>query len=406
MKILTLFMPFSANHSTPFATFNMRFLLCIALFLCGNQRVAAAQNSFAQASPQIDSTRDGFGRAKMGMYFKKNWDFRNAIIGLNARWSAKNSQTLILPKKISHYKPVFDDSFNVWNADIWSKGQPWGRFHPDNVHQFYGDPQVFVGNGCLHLLNEPIATPIVIENQPPSEQARMKRAQVETNAILPNLVKTGWVNAKGEIVASTQSNIDESAAIASQTQSQNPDLKPAILIPYSIGLANTFHSKNFTYGFFAIRSKNPSGPATWPAWWLTGRNNWPPEIDIFEMYGGATGKQVHTQTMTIHTGKVETHTKQMMMKKIRLSEDTDTAFHVYACLWTPTRIEFYTDNVRVKSVKLNKWMRQYYREPMYLILNNALENKYLPNLVESGNRTSDFQVDWVQVYQAIPQTTP
>lgn len=110
--------------------------------------------------------------------------------------------------------------------------------------------------------------------------------------------------------------------------------------------------------------------------------------------------------MTIHTGKVETHTKQMMMKKFRLSEDTDTAFHVYACLWTPKRIEFYTDNVRVKSVKLNKWMRQYYREPMYLILNNALENKYLPNLVESGNHTSDFQVDWVQVYQAIPQSTP
>jgi hypothetical protein len=51
-------------------------------------------------------------------------------------------------------------------------------------------------------------------------------------------------------------------------------------------------------------------------------------------------------------------------------------------------------------------MRQYYREPMYLILNNALENKYLPNLVESGNHTSDFQVDWVQVYQAIPQSTP
>jgi hypothetical protein len=27
-------------------------------------------------------------------------------------------------------------------------------------------------------------------------------------------------------------------------------------------------------------------------------------------------------------------------------------------------------------------------------------------LVSSGNATSDFQVDWVQVYQAIPQATP
>ena len=112
--------------------------------------------------PQIDSTRDGFGRAKLGMYFKKNWDFRNAWIGFRAHASTKNSETLILPKKINHYQRVFQDSFNDWKPEIWSKGQPWGRFHPDNVHQFYGDPQVFVGNGCLHLLNEPNPVPIVI----------------------------------------------------------------------------------------------------------------------------------------------------------------------------------------------------------------------------------------------------
>ena len=356
--------------------------------------------------PQIDSTRNGFGRAKLGMYFKKNWDFRNAWIGLRAHASTKNSETLFLPKKIKHYQRVFQDSFNTWNPEIWSKGQPWGRFHPDNVHQFYGDPQVFVGNGCLHLLNEPNPIPIVLETQPQQDQIRLKKAQTETNAILPNLVKTGFVDAQGQLVQSMENNLNESGAVASQIEPQEPSKKPAIIIPYSIGVANTFHSKNFTYGYFAIRSKNPSGPATWPAWWLTGKNNWPPEIDIFEMYGKANGKGVHTQTMTIHTGKVETHTKQMLMKKIRLSEDTDTAFHIYACLWTSKRIEFYTDNVRVKSVKLNRWMRQFFQEPMYLILNNGLENKYLPQLVASGNKTSDFQVDWVQVYQAIPQATP
>jgi beta-glucanase (GH16 family) len=171
------------------------------------------------------------------------------------------------------------------------------------------------------------------------------------------------------------------------------------MIPYSVGVVNTFHSNNFTYGYFAVRSKNPSGPATWPAWWLTGKNNWPPEIDIFEMYGKSTGKDVNTQTMTIHTGKVETHTKQMMMKKIRVSEDTDSSFHIYSCLWTPKKIDFYTDGIKVKSIRLNRWMAQFLKEPMYLILNNALENTYIPQLIASGNKTSDFQVDWVQVYQ-------
>lgn len=375
-------------------------------FLFGAMYFPMAAKAEAPTGLQIDSTRHGFGRAKMGMYFKKNWDFRNAWIGFRAHSSTKNSETLVLPKKIKHYQRVFQDSFNQWHPEIWSKGQPWGRFHPDNVHQFYGDPQVFVGNGCLHLLNEPIPVPIVLEQQPEQDQIRLKKAQAETNLILPNLVKTGFVDAQGQLLQSMENNAQDVGTIASQIVPEENNSKPAILIPYSIGLVNTFHSNSFTYGFFAIRSKNPAGPATWPAWWLTGKNNWPPEIDIFEMYGGATGKEVHTQTMTIHTGKVETHTKQMLMKKIRLSEDTDTAFHIYACLWTQKRIEFYTDNVLVKSVKLNKWMRQFYREPMYLILNNALENKYLPQLVNSGNQTSDFQVDWVQVYQSIPKATP
>lgn len=396
-------MPISSPHSAIKASIKLPLFFLILNFGNALQGVSAIPAKYMEAFPNIDSTRNGFGRAKMGMYFKKNWDIRNGWIGFRAHHLPKNSETLILPKNISNYQRVFHDSFNTWNPEIWSKGQPWGRFHPDNVHQFYGDPQVFVGNGCLHLLNEPQPVPIVLENQPTNEQVRLLKAQSETNAILPNLVKTGAVNAQGQLIESTEVQIDEAGAIANQTGSQEPLNKPAILIPYSIGVANTFHSKNFTYGYFAIRSKNPSGPATWPAWWLTGKNNWPPEIDIFEMYGRATGSGVHTQTMTIHTGKVETHTKQMLMKKIRLHEDTDTAFHIYACLWTSKRINFYTDNVLVKSVKLNRWMRQFYQEPMYLILNNGLENKYLPQLVASGNQTSDFQVDWVQVYQAIPQ---
>ena len=390
-----------------FVPFKQRSIALFTLsFLLGAMFFPNAAKAESPKRLQIDSTRHGFSRAKMGMYFKKNWDFRNAWIGFKAHQKTKNSETLVLPKKINHYQRVFQDSFNQWHPEIWSKGQPWGRFHPDNVHQFYGDPQVFVGDGSLHLLNEPIPVPIVLEQQPEQDQIRLKKAQAETNLILPNLVKTGFVDAQGQLLQSMENNVQGTGAIASSIAPEENNSKPAILIPYSIGLVNTFHSNSFTYGFFAIRSKNPAGPATWPAWWLTGKNNWPPEIDIFEMYGGATGEEVHTQTMTIHTGKVETHTKQMLMKKIRLSEDTDTDFHIYACLWTQKRIEFYTDNVLVKSVKLNKWMRQFYREPMYLILNNALENKYLPQLVNSGNQTSDFQVDWVQVYQSIPQATP
>ena len=345
--------------------------LILILFSLTTTRLASAK----AASP-IDSTTKGFRAAKMSMYFKKNWDFRSAKYSRQFKHQTKNTTSLVLPEEAKDYQLVFEDNFDTFNPAVWSKGQPWGRFHPDNAHQFYGDPQVFVANGKLHLLNEPRPYPIIIENQPKGDVERMYRAMNETNLIHKDIIQIQRVNAADSDTG-----------------------KLALMIPYSVGVVNTFHSQNFTYGYFAVRSKNPSGPATWPAWWLTGKNNWPPEIDIFEMYGKVTGKSVNTQTMTVHTGKVETHTKQMMMKKIRVSEDTDSSFHIYSCLWTPEKIDFYTDGIKVKSIRFNRWMAQFLKEPMYLVLNNALENTYIPQLIESGNKTSDFQVDWVKVYQ-------
>ena len=374
--------------------------LILILFSLTTTRLASAK-----ASSPIDSTTKGFRAAKMSMYFKKNWDFRSAKYSRQFKHQTKNTTSLVLPEEAKEYHLVFQDNFDTFNPAVWSKGQPWGRFHPDNAHQFYGDPQVFVAEGKLHLLNEPRPYPIIIEDQPKGDVERMYRAMNETNIIHKELIQIQRVNAQGNVIKYLGDHeVRDSSVSTSQVQqniaTEDSDTgKLAVMIPYSVGVVNTFHSQNFTYGYFAVRSKNPTGPATWPAWWLTGKKNWPPEIDIFEMYGKANGKSVSTQTMTVHTGKVETHTKQMMMKKIRVSEDTDTAFHIYACLWTPKKIDFYTDGIKVKSIRFNRWMAQFYQEPMFLVLNNGLENTYIPQLIESGNKTSDFQVDWVQVYQ-------
>lgn len=390
-------------HRPTINHFNV-FLRCASVILIYFSMTTSSLASAKNASP-IDSTKKGFHAAKLGMYFKKNWDFRSARYSRQFKHKIKNTTTLVLPEEAKEYQLVFEDNFDTFNPAVWSKGQPWGRFHPDNAHQFYGDPQVFVADGKLHLLNEPRPYPIIIENQPKGDVERMYRAMNETNLIQKELIQIQRVNDQGNVIKQLRDHEKMEGSGSTEQVQQNIATgdsdtgKLAFMIPYSVGVVNTFHSKNFTYGYFAVRSKNPKGPATWPAWWLTGKNNWPPEIDIFEMYGKATGNSVNTQTMTVHTGKVETHTKQMMMKKIRVSEDTDTAFHIYACLWTPKKIDFYTDGIKVKSIQFNRWMAQFYQEPMFLVLNNALENTYIPQLIESGNKTSDFQVDWVQVYQ-------
>lgn len=289
-------------------------------------------------SQNIDSTKIGYKRGLIGLFFKKNFDFRNGFSRIGYHLSKKNSENLVLPKNCSNYKRTFFDSFNTFNPSNWSKGQPWGQYHPDFHHQYYGQDQIYVKDGLLHLLNE--YKPITF----------------------------------------------------------NPNTKDSVTIPYGTGLINSLNQKCFQYGFFAIRSKNPIGPATWPAFWLTGKNNWPPEIDIFEMYGKNKGQNIHKQTMTVHVGKTENKTKKLLMKSIQLPKNTDQEFHIYSCLWEPKKITFYTDGVKVKTIKLNKWMQQFYNEPMYIIINNALDHEHLQPLKEA-QMPQDFQVDWVQVYQ-------
>lgn len=296
--------------------------------------------SFNYVNSQVnsDSTKNGYGRAKISLFCKNTFDFRNMFSKFSYNTSKKNSNNLVLPRECASYKRTFYDSFNSFESKNWEKGQPWGQYHPSFPHQYYGDSQIFVKDGILHLLNE---------NKP---------------------------------------------------KVFHKSIHDSITITYGTGLINSSNQKCFQYGYFAVRSKNPQGAATWPAFWLTGKNNWPPEIDIFEMYGGKDGKRIHEQTMTVHVGKMESKTKRMILKSMNLPKNTDSVFHIYSCLWEPKRITFYTDGVKIKRIRLSKWMRQFYLEPMYIILNNAVDHDFL-NEIKSAKMPQDFQVDWVQVYQ-------
>ncbi|MBS3915109.1 MAG: glycoside hydrolase family 16 protein [Bacteroidetes bacterium] len=304
-------------------------LSILLIFICTIWYSAGAQSA--------DSTLKRKQRGKAGIFFKKHLSIRNSGSERRYRREEKSTEKLAFPFDSEGYHLVFEDPFDSLNSNIWGIGQPWGRFHAQFPHQYYGDSEVFVKNGMLHLQNR----------------------------YAPKTFRHADSN---------------------------------LLIPYGTGLVQTFYSKNFTYGYFSIRSKNPSGPATWPAFWLTGRYNWPPEIDIFEMYGKCDGKNVHEQTMTLHYGKIENRTKSLLSKSVQLPSNTDTSFHIYSCLWEPGRIIFFTDGVLLKEIRLNAWMEQFFKEPMYILLNNAVDHRYLQCL-KPEMLPCDFEVDWIRVYQ-------
>ena len=119
----------------------------ILFFCCIIGNLGKSQNN-------SDSTKVGYTRAKVGLFFKNTFDFRNSFAKIRYSIATKNSDCLVLPKSCKNMKMTFVDSFNFFDTYKWSKGQPWGSFHPDFHHQYYGSNQIYVKDGILHLLNE------------------------------------------------------------------------------------------------------------------------------------------------------------------------------------------------------------------------------------------------------------
>lgn len=274
-------------------------------------------------------------------FFKKNLSVKNAWLKTKYSFQKSVRTPVKFLEDTQRWVLTFEDDFDSINLKKWRLGQAWGEFHPEHPHQYYSQEMVCAEGGLLKL--------------------------------------------KGEYKPKAFNSGDS-----------------AITIPFAIGLINSDLSFQQKYGYFEIRSKNPKGAATWPAFWLTGAYKWPPEIDIFEMYGRNDGTHIHNQYATIHYGKSGTKSRGFLSKKINLPNDTDTSFHIYGCEWAPEYIRFYTDGHEVAYIRVGNRLRQWMDEPMVIVLNNAFDEKYIDNLNPVNEVKNEFVVDWIRVYKRVP----
>lgn len=278
-----------------------------------------------------------------GHFFRQNFSVTHAIIKSSYRiskifnkQSIERRQNKIVSKG---YHIVFEDNFDSLNKNIWRVGQPWGDYNPGALHQYYGkDGEVSVHHGKLYLINRYKPKTFAYED-------------------------TATVN-----------------------------------IPFAVGLINSDISFTPKYGYFEISAKMPQGSATWPAFWLTGKTRWPPEIDIFENYGGSNGKDIHRQTQSVHYGISGRSTRGFISRGAKVNKQNDTLFHIYACEWTPNFVKFYTDGKLIRYQRINRKLKAWLNEEMTIIINNGLEAKYLP-IDYYSYPTNHLVVDWIRVWQ-------
>lgn len=179
------------------------------------------------------------------------------------------------------------------------------------------------------------------------------------------------------------------------------------VIPFAVSWLSTARSFRQQYGRFECRMTLPKEKGTWPAFWLWGPT-WPPEIDITEAYGGATGKDVVYQGINIHYGvhPGKASTREWFVK-IDNYKGIEKRFQEFALEWRPEGMYIYFNGIRVFQYTRRKVLDAWFNKPntqMWMLVNHNLkpagddQSLYIPR-EEWEQYSSEFEVDYVRAYQ-------
>lgn len=158
-----------------------------------------------------------------------------------------------------------------------------------------------------------------------------------------------------------------------------------ITIP--IGRSVLFSKEFFKYGYFEADIILPIGNGMCASFWLTGKDSWPPEIDMLEsFYRNDTFNKFRRLQSNLHY-KEGGNAKQVgsMDHPIPISLGyNEIKIGVW---WTPSFIRFYYNGHLVREIT-NKNLLIQYNQPMHLICSSKVELPYFEN--KSTNKALTF----------------
>ena len=148
---------------------------------------------------------------------------------------------------------------------------------------------------------------------------------------------------------------------------QTPDLPEEFVLPWASGLISS--KRSFKFGWIEATIQLPKEEMQWSAFWTSGLDSWPPEIDILEAYTDQDVEKIKIQP-NIHwktvNGKSSYGAPTIPVK------DPSDRFVQYAVHWTEDFIKFYYDGILVQVCD-NKQMLKDNSAEQFIILNNGLQ---------------------------------
>jgi len=258
----------------------------------------------------------------------------------------------------SDYKTIFEDKFenDSINTNVWRYGQIWGDFHPNEPYQYYDDR-----GDLAHVSSEGLV--LELRNKP----------KTYIKSQLPEWRRT-------------------------------PEMPEVLTIQTGVGMLST--KEAWQYGWFEAWIKLPKGQSYLPAFWLTGLNSWPPEIDILEapstkgpeyegnfLFWKIKNKKIQPN---LHYGKMESGTLGMYGAYDVPVADCTKRFVQYVCHWESNFIRIYYDGIMIFETTDKKILKWYNgeRDQMFVVLNHAKSKKNPPDRLpdESDMIVKSFRV--------------
>jgi beta-glucanase (GH16 family) len=176
---------------------------------------------------------------------------------------------------------------------------------------------------------------------------------------------------------------------------------------YTSARLNTKGKREFRYGRFEARIRQPGAVGLWPAFWLLGANidevGWPRcgEIDIME----GKGRLADWTSGAIHRGP-DWAGNRITVAEYRLpSGSFHDAYHVFAVEWSAERIQWFVDGNLYQTVDKTPGEEPVFwpfdeGHQFFIILNLAVggwfDSPYPPSDALSPQR---LYVDYVRVYR-------
>lgn len=148
-------------------------------------------------------------------------------------------------------------------------------------------------------------------------------------------------------------------------------------IPFGVGLVVS--NKAFSYGVFEWNIILPSGIGLWPAVWLTGKETWPPEIDVIEAYSDSNGNWGKRLNTNIHLGSNGGNHYQVGAMNHGYIKHDELKLTLE---WTEKSIKIYYNDYLCRKIS-NKYDISWMREQV-VILNTALNPEWV-------NESSDYK---------------